>query len=512
MVILGMWDGPGSGVALVAGDRLAAVAHERASARGLPWDLADDLLGRCGISRKDVELLALAGRFTPPFALRKRPNLRALVDDPFALARSAGARWQSLLRRTGLGAADADRVSEWFVTRARERGYSPLRTATVDIHKALAAAAYRCQPDPDALVIIGQPHGDGALLTVHDGQSGQLDRIAIERGRASAHLWQERCRAAAEIPSDDLLYAWARLEPPAVDLGLRLTERGFDVIAPSGASPDRGPWQALRGADKGQAASAIASTLREGLLQWISARWHRWPRRETLAIGGLWASDPHLVAALASLPGVLRVCAGPWLGPEALAVGAALWMSGAAPMLPGGDLCRRPRPELTPQPSPRDPSALAERIAAGEGIGWLADSEPRAFALVRADRPDAVERLRAGLGRPTFGTPPLWGLPDALPVLGLGALAHPLRYGLAAPALAGDLDRRAIRHAHERDLVSLLSALEGRGVRALAALPLAFGAERGVQRAEDAVAIAARAGLVAVDLGSAGVVWTRSSP
>ncbi|MFK7931182.1 MAG: hypothetical protein AB8H79_23565, partial [Myxococcota bacterium] len=84
MVILGIADGLDSGAALVVGGEVVATTTQasldRASrSRVFPWGATEDVLQGAGLSRSDVDQVAVAGRFTPPLVLRRFPGLRALA-------------------------------------------------------------------------------------------------------------------------------------------------------------------------------------------------------------------------------------------------------------------------------------------------------------------------------------------------------------------------------------------------------------------------------------------------
>jgi hypothetical protein len=438
-----------------------------------------------------------------------------VAADPFAVARSTGARWQSVLRRTGLGALEADRATQWFEQRLTERGFHPRRVILVDIHKALAAAAYRCQPDDEALVLVAHPRGDAALLSVHQGRVGQLDRIELERGSSSAHLWLERCLAAAELKDERTLLSLAGAAPVEHDLGLAVEEGHLVAHAPPLARKERGPWQALHGLPQDVAASAICGRLRQVVLDWLRPRIPLSEEPCSLAVAGSWVRDPRLVASLAELPGVGRVWAGPWLGPGALPLGAALYVGGTSPALP--ELGVVP-PKDGPAGTLRDPGALARLLARGEGLARLGRGEACGAVLVRADDADAIERVRLILGRPTAETPVIWA-GSALSSERAEALTGPLRYGLAAPRISarsaqqlrgvpsGD-GRWVLRQPLPPDLGQVLDELEASaGCGAVAAFPLGLGAEAAARGAEEAVLVCKRAGIAALDLGGDGVIW-----
>src|SRR5690606_13407670 len=116
-----------------------------------------------------------------------------LVRDPFSPGRDLGVFYQAMLRQTGLGALEADRAADWIQDQLATRGFRPQRTVLVDIHRALSAVAYRCQPDDDVVAFTLHPMGDGVSVGVHRGLTGQIDRVWSQKGFSALHVHLERC-------------------------------------------------------------------------------------------------------------------------------------------------------------------------------------------------------------------------------------------------------------------------------------------------------------------------------
>lgn len=515
LVILGLADGADAGAALVVGDTLvSAVQQERLDraprSRAFPWDAARAVLARAGCAPGEVDVVAVAGRYTPPFAARRRPALLGLAKDPFSAALAAGTLWQEVLRGTGLGALEADRTAEWLEGRMREEGYAPRRVALVDLHKCLASAAYRCQPNDGALALVVHPRGDGALASVHEGVAGELDRVALQTTPATLHAFLDRCLAAMGLdpqldgPRIEALAARGEPDPDCVHaLGEVLSTREGELrgrALPPGRRSDR-PWRLLAEAPRTVAAASVAAHLRDVLLAWVA--WHQRRRRATqLALAGAWLDDGALVARIAELPGVEGVWAGPWTGASALAVGAALSLGGLPPRwrpdagsAPDESECRQAldRPGVPAAPGPTADllarGALVARFAGPDGPQRWGGGQRS--VLVRADDPEGVARVREALGRTADEEPILLTLEGGPP-----ALRGPLACGTVARG------GRRIAVPEEPALVAILEVLRERGIPALAAFPFGRGAEPPVATPAEAAALWRESGLDALVLGA----------
>lgn len=526
MNILGVADGRHAGAALTVGGELVAVAHQSRldripASNSFPWLAMDSVLEQAGLRPADIDLIGVAGRFSPPFAVRRHPGLRTLVDDPFSPIHDARVFAHAMLRQSGLGALEADRAGDWLSDRFRARGYQPQRVILVAVHRALAEAAYRLQDEEDeVLVLTVHPKGDGVALAVHVGNGAQLDRYWTQRGFASLHLHLGRSVASLglrAVVDDATLWGLAASgeasEPLGVLLdehlgtnGLRLSRRSYLLPARRG---DR-VYRALADAPAADAAASIQLNLRRTMVELVRKHIKRWGIR-TVALGGQIFDNPRLVAAVGEMDEVDRVLAPPEPGWGALAIGAAAMLSGCPP---------RVVPALGPSlPLPKRASvnAAVNTLIAGRTVahasgpaGFGAEGTGTRAALVRADDRAAVERLRTALGRPEHEEPLILVGPEFGARLAASSkLALPLQYGCAAPLVAeahvqglkgviardGRARIAVVEHGVPADL---LAGVRAKGIDALAAFPLAHGAEPTVATAEQARRIAEGADLYAL--------------
>ncbi len=550
MVILGLWDGVDAGAALVLDGALGAVEHEarfarEPRARRLPWNAVDGCLDAAGLRNRDVDVVAVAGRFTPPLFARKHPSLRPLLKpNVFSPVVDVEVFLQATLRHSGFGASDADRAAEWFEGLLGARGFAPQRVVMVDIHKALASAAYRCQPDDNVLGLTLHPFGDGLSAAIHRCNAGQIDRAWSQKGFSALHTHLDRCMAAIGLdPLLDQETFWALAGEGAADADLlhvldrvlradgpRLTPRPYPLPTHRG----RPIYKALAAADRATAAASVYTNL-SGVIGDL-VRWHvREQGIRDVVLGGAVFENPRLVADVAALPEVDRVWVDPAPGFGALCIGAAVSVAGTAPhRLPLGlgtewteTQIQRALSSAGVAARPVDDAveALAARLAAGQGIarfqgraGFGRHGAGGRSVLVRADDAAAVARVREALGRSAREEPVLiWhdtpggGVPEHL-----AKIPDAADYGSVAPRVDDDFrrrypgvvtaDRRVIlqrsRPESEAELHALLVALHRRtGNSALACFPLATGGAPAVAVPGDAVRAWQRSGLDALSIG-----------
>lgn len=422
-MILGLSDGAAPGAALVVDDRLVAVEAARGDERDpqLPLAAARRALAVAGLAPADVTLVALAGRYTPPLAVRRRPRLRRWAVDPFSPARAFATRAERFLRGTGLGAADADRARDWLADHLVPHGYRPRKVTLVDIHRALAASVYRSRADDRATIVVVHPDGDGVFASVHRAVAGQVDRVMADRATTGVHLFLPRALAALgapDLPALGVLAAGADPDPALRrELGDAVAYEGRFSGRPGPERWNDPPWRQLR-ADPAAGAATVLAHLREILSAFV--RHHQLEGPTHLA--GAWFADPGPLA----LPVAGPLSMSPWRGDAGLAVGAATDAAGLTPALRPADLGAPVSPdgdgpELV---SPQDAAAVIAagapwvrcrgRAAAGPGAlrhrgVWVRASDARAVARAR-------ERLEVpSAAAPVFlrATPPA-GLPEGL--------------------------------------------------------------------------------------------------
>ena len=540
MYILGVADGLDAGAALVRDDQLVAVAHQArldrtARSRAFPWKAIDEVLRIGGIDAGEVDRVAVAGKFTPPLALRRDPRLHEAVRNPFSPALDAGVFYQALLQQTGFGALDADRTAEFLEKRFAERGIRSGRVVLVDIHAALAHGAYRTQTDEPLTVFSLHPMGDGKAAAVHRGRSGQLDRVWEQRGFSALHVHLQRCCAAIGLN-------WATEHQRLWALGARgkpesaLMQLLYEQLHAEGPrlSRRRYPWparkqdrvyRALSEASPADAAASVLSNLERVVVTWVTHHVAEAPG--AVALVGAVFDNPRLVASVAALEDVRRVWVPPEPGYGLLAVGAALYRAGAMGASLDAAVLAQPDDadvqRFLPRASPLSDSELAVMMADAGVVGRYVGSRGLGAhgagarsVLARADRPSAVAAARAAVGRAGDEEPLLLLRASAMePVSSAFALAE--RHGVAAPAIpelarrfpgAATADGRVLLHvvSPEDSLDGLLAELEAKtGCAGAASFALGMGEAPPASTVEEAARVWGASELDALRVGGLGV-------
>lgn len=546
MIILGVADGPDGGAAVVNNDRVVAcvtsaqVQGDRAPI-GFPWEAVHAALRLAGAGPADVDLIGVAGRFTPLLAVRKRPWLRRLVSSPFSPLLDAQVFWQGVLRFTGAGAYDADVAAEWLDSLFTARGFRHARLVTVDVHRALASAAYRLQPRSEALVVSLHPAGDGVSLAVHLGRMGQLDSVFVQRGFASLELHLLRMVAALGLrPAIDArllddLAARGTVDPTLVRLlAQHLTADGPNLARSRAPLPTRRAdpvYARIAEIDQVDAAASIVDNVVETVREIVRAHVKRTGVGHVALAGGLFEL-PRVVAAVAELPEVDSVSALPGSGSLSLQIGAASTLAGLAPHQPELLIGEQVDDGLVTAALTRAglrslrKASLAERLVGGEALLRFRDREgPDAISLghrcvlVRADDQLAIERVRRALGRNPAEIPRCLYIPTANsePFPEQASMRGPLEVGTAAPrapssfvrsypslvAPDGRVHVQIVSEQRQAGLFQLMrGVLRSSGCGALAAFPLAEGDGPLVHRAEHAVEVWRRGGFRAMQIGA----------
>ncbi len=534
MVILGIADGPDSGAALVVDDRVVGTEEQerhdqRPRSRAFPELAVDGVLRQAGLRPRDVNLIGVAGRFTPPLIVRRNRRFSGLTDSsPFSAAANLAVFWSGALRQTGFGALEAERAAEWLELQFRNRGFAPQRLVTVDIHKALAEAVYRCQPDDEVLVLTLHPQGDGAACAVHVGRAGQLDRVFEQRGFGALHLHLGRAYSALGLElliDDDRLFGLAGRGAPRDDL-LDLLHSRIAVsdgrLTTGGRFGRRGGaravYSALAAASPPDAAASLVRHLAE-VVRDLVRFYVRAHRCRVVGLGGILLENPRIIAAVADLDEVERVTCHPTPGFASLPVGAAVGLAGTRPQaLPvpglGAEVdfaaCRGAvRAAGRVGEAMSDPAlALGDALAVGP-VGRFAGRAGFGRAglgtravLVRADRPEWMAAARARLGRAAEEEPAVVALPGFHPPPSSARLGGCVEIAVAAPKVDPTFaaafpavvapDGRAVWQVvspgGDPDLHGAMLRLAARtGCKAIAAWPLSGGREPVVSRPADAL-------------------------
>lgn len=433
MQILGVSDGLDGGAALCVDDRLVASEPQAAldhtpHSRAFPWDAIDDVLRRAGSVPADIRTIAVAGRITPPFFLRRRPGLRKVLGGAFSSALDLGVFYQAMLRQTGLGALEADRAADWLAERFERRGFRG-RLQMVDIHTALANVAYRTQDDDDLLLITLHPLGDGVSFAVHRANLGQIDRVFEQKGFSTLHVHLERC--AHVLGFDDVPAMWAAVGPQSdPDLVAALESHLYlDHHKLSHARyplpQDRAVYDLLGRADPAVGAASVRANLSKAVVALV--RYHvRQHDRGRIAVAGEVFRERRLVADLAAIPEVESVYCPPEPGSACLAEGAALAAGGLGMSSYGAVAVDPDLPD-------------GRRVEADEIADWLQHGQRVAFASGRSGGGHRGNRAVWTLEGP--GVPASLGPPAELEPSVVEKLTPTLRAGSAMPRKAESLDR-----------------------------------------------------------------------
>lgn len=548
MVILGLSDGPESGAALVLDDRPVAVEvqerHDRKRrSNAFPWSAIDEVLEEAGLRARHVEAIAIAGRISPPPVVRRWPRLRRLVDDPFSPVVDLQVAWTAMQRESGFGAFDADVAAEGFEKQFRSVGFEPRRVEVVDVHRCLAETAYRTQTRDELLVVAMHPMGDGAAVSAHQCQGGDVERVWSQKGFSSLHVHLRRCLAVLGAGDDaDPHRVWARgarakpdpalvavLRQQLHAVGPRLSRRPFPIPQRVGDPV----YKALAEADPDVAAASLVENLVEAATDVVRHHLRLYGTGGDLAVVGAMFDIPRVAGAIAALDGVDRLWIPPAPGHGALPLGAAATVAGMMPhrcASPGlgrtfrDRQCERavsvaglPVVPLTDE-APVAGALLAQGLAVGRfrgRSGWGRHGGGTRSVLVRADDPVAIQRVRDALGRPDEEPVCLYVAPEE-PALFLSKVPEAARFGHlalpATPAFAarcpGVVARDGRVHVHRVEVESdpglaatILHVVRATGCPALACFPLASGDEPVVSVPGDAIRVWRRSGLDALLLG-----------
>jgi len=351
MIIVGVSDGIDAGAALVVDDEVVAVESQQTwdrvpRSRAFPWAAIDAVLAEGGLQPRDVDLIAVAGRFTPPLFLRRRPGLRRVARDAFSPALDANVFFQAMLRQSGFGAMEADRAAEWLEGRFKERGFGHRRVVLVDIHKCLADAAYRTQTVDPALALTLHPMGDGVAAAVQRCSAGQLDRLWEQRGFSSLHVHLQRCLNAVGLEALEDARLWGAAgrgtpDPELVDLlrsslraeGPRMSRKRYPLPERRAAMA----YDELARAERTVAAASVLENLRETVLEWVA---NRQADAAELLLGGQIFDNPRLVADVLATGDVGSMSVAPSCGYAGLALGAAIGVAGMHGRVLAADLGR----------------------------------------------------------------------------------------------------------------------------------------------------------------------------
>ncbi len=543
MRILGVSEGLVPSAAVVVDDRVVSwVPGERLPVRDAEDDDAgttaaiEAALAQAQLSREEIDLIAVAGRYRSNRTRVRPPWLRRLAQDPMSPLREGEAALQGLLRRTGLGAFRADVEAEARESALHEQGFTRARLRLVDTHRALAEAAYRTQAADDVRILVVEPYGDGELASWYAGRAGQLDRVWDQVGPDPLHALMDRLGPALRLPSWDAAALGAAAARGVARREVVDTLSGWlghhdgelvGRLTPTLVDPLP---TLLRDVPPADAAASVLSVLARALVG-LTEHHLRADPTEVVCVAGRLAVDPRVVG------GLVEAIDGPtWAGlpgssDAAAALGAAFahaqpppralsWWCGPSAREDAARIAQRLGPGAQPLPGLLGPLLDGDAV-----IRWAGHAAPGAdglggrAVLVRADDEAAMQRARRRLRLPASVAPrllclPMRGLDDrAGAAVRAGLVARVPDRALAArvPAAVspdGSLRPTLVREGQGEGLADLLAAI-GRvtGTPAVASLPIVEADTPPVVDPHGAVEVLRRTGLAAIetDLGT----WAR---
>lgn len=327
MIALGICDDRDGAAALVIDDAVHGVLSQAEVDRQpnnvvFPSGAVDALIADAGIHAQDVDRVIFGGTMTPNTLRRLRSaRLGRVAPQTAALARS-------ILRRSGLHMLDADWARSILRRRLVEHGLSGAQVELEEIHTALAAAAFQTQADPDALVMVAQPRGDGLGLSAWVGDAAQLDCVMNQSELALLF------RAVERVMRELALERW---RPDALRQGDADPEIVARLDAALGYRAGRFPNAGLGDAfwasfptDWAAIGRALVDVVASSLVAWTDA-WRIRMGRHSVALAGELFDDGAVLSRLAALDGVDRVWLAPGGSARARAIGAVLDGVGIAP-------------------------------------------------------------------------------------------------------------------------------------------------------------------------------------
>jgi carbamoyltransferase len=327
MIALGICDDRDGAAALVLDDAVHGVLSQAEVDRQpnnivFPSGAVDALLADAGIHAQDVDRVIFGGTMTPNTLRRLRSaRLGRVAPQTAAVARS-------LLRRSGLHMLDADWARSILRRRLLEHGLTRAQVELEETHTALAAAAFQTQGDPDALVMVAQPRGDGLGLSAWVGDAGQLDCVMNQSELALLFRAVERVMTALALDRwrpDELRQGAA--DP---DIVARLDHAlGHRAGRFPNARLGNAFWASLP-TDWRVIARALVDVVGNSLVAWTEA-WRIRMGRHSVALAGELFDDGAVLSRLAELDGVRSVWLAPGGSARARAIGAVLDGVGFAP-------------------------------------------------------------------------------------------------------------------------------------------------------------------------------------
>ncbi len=490
--MLGLWDGHGASVAVVAEGRLVfALAEARPSRRkrfsGFPEQALAAAMRWTDQAGLSVHRVALAGargrslhRLAEPLYTGSDPH-----REPLGRTSLAAMGWENGVARSPAGHIDA-RIGRAVVQRRLAAAGLRAPLITVDHHDAHAWSA-RFGRAERALVVTADAYGEGRSATVR--RADTMDEVlASTDARFGLALLFGAVTVGLGFQEGDegkVMGLAAHGDPEAA--------APFDALFEGGVEPhlrrplSRRRVQQLLGAlSREDAAAGAQACVERRAAAWIASEVERSGCGRLLLAGGLFA-NVRLNQRLASLPGIDGIEVFVAMGDEGLSAGAAhrVWAARHGPAV-----CRDPRlgvahvlPDLG---VPTTTARVAEHLASERVVCRYSGREafgPRALgnrSILFAARPAVAARVNAALGRdPIMAFAPVMTA-EAAPALVEGHAGHLTDMTITARAtdllrqvcpaavhLDGSVRPQVVHRAQQPALHELLTAAAERGLPAL---------------------------------------------
>ena len=332
--VLGIWDGHGASVSLVADGQLRFALAEERPARRKRFSGFPRLALRCALEwarQKEIPItdVALAGR-TGRAPLRLAQALYARGDphrDPLSLLSRAALDWECRWARLpGLDRLDALLGSALLRRRLVAAAGTGLRFHLVDHHEAHAFSALLGRHGMDALVITADAYGEGRAATLRQAavplrcerEQGIDFGLALLYGAVTVGL------GFREGDEGKLMGLSAAGSPDLAE------GRFLDLFLVDGGAPRlrrpltrRRVAALLRGLSREDVAAGLQACTERLALRWLRGLLARFSEpRPLLLAGGLFANI-QLNRRLAELPAVCGLQVFPEMGDGGLSAGAA---------------------------------------------------------------------------------------------------------------------------------------------------------------------------------------------
>ncbi len=335
--ILGLWDGHGAGVALLAeGQLIFALAEERCNRRkrfsGFPvrsLALAREHAQAASLSIQHVVVAGRRGR-TP---LRLLEPLYASSDprrQPLGRSSRAAMAWENTVPLLpGVQRAEARLGRSLLLRRLASVLPEPFKLHRVDHHDAHAFSALFGAGRVGALVLTADAYGEGRSATLRfPGAPGQaVEELGPDMGLALLFGAVTVALGFREGDEGKVMGLAAHGDPrPGLARFQALFHAGEEAPRLRRSLSARRVRRLLVGLERQDAAASLQRCVQEQCLRWVeSIMSRRRLARRMLLAGGLFA-NVRLNQALAELPRIRELFVFPAMGDEGLAAGAAHWL------------------------------------------------------------------------------------------------------------------------------------------------------------------------------------------